>query len=122
MKFMFRHKSAPVLAAATVRFRLSLEPFQKYRLESRVICWDEKWVYMEQRFVMCSGDKDGAVAAIGLVKGGFLNKRKKEMVPTAEILDELNFEKDSPAFPPHIKSWAEAEDKLREVTANKKAA
>ncbi len=122
MKFMLRHKSVPVLAAATIRYRLSLEPFQKYRLESSVICWDKKWVYMEQRFIIKGGSKDGVVAAIGLVKGGFLNKKKKEMVPTSEILDELTFEKDFPAFPPHIKSWSEAEDKLRDVTANKKAA
>lgn len=122
MHFMMRHKSVPVLAAATARFRLSLEPFQKYKLVSRVICWDEKWVYMEQRFIICGGNKDGAVAAIGIVKGGFLDKKKKEMVPTNNILKELDFTEKSPPFPPHIKSWAEAEDKLRDVTATKKAA
>jgi acyl-CoA thioesterase FadM len=121
-KFMRLHNSVPVLAAATARFRLSLEPFQRYKLESRVVCWDEKWVYMEQRFIMCGGDKDGVVAAIGIVKGGFLNRRKKEMVPTEDILKELNFTDKSPQFPPHIKSWAKAEDKLRDITANKKAA
>ena len=117
MKFMFAHKSVPVLAAATIRYRLSLEPFQKYRLESRVVCWDKKWIYMEQRFILIGGDKDEAVAAIALVKGGFLNKTQKKMVTVGDVIDEVGHGEDSPPFPQHVKEWADAENALRDVTA-----
>ncbi|MAM33852.1 MAG: Mesenchymal stem cell protein DSCD75 [Micavibrio sp.] len=117
MKFMFAHKSVPVLAAATIRYRLSLDPFQKYRLESRVVCWDEKWIYMEQRFILVGGDKHEAVAAIALVKGGFLNKKEKKMVSVADVINEVGHGEKSPEFPTHVKEWAEAENALRDVTA-----
>ncbi len=117
LKYMMKQKSMPVLAAAQVRWRLSLEPFQKYTLETRVLCWDDKWVYMEQRFVIRGGKKHGAVAAIGLVKGSFYSNIKKETVPTREILEVLNMPHISPAMPDHVRAWQEAEEALRAVTA-----
>ncbi|MAQ71740.1 MAG: Mesenchymal stem cell protein DSCD75 [Alphaproteobacteria bacterium] len=121
MRFMFAHKSVPVLAAATIRYRLSLDPLQRYRLESRVVCWDAKWIYMEQRFILVGGEKDGAVAAIALVKGGFFNKKQKKMVSVAEVINEVGHGEDSPVFPEHVKTWAAAENALRDVTAEEKA-
>lgn len=117
LKYMMKQKSMPVLAAAQVRWRLSLAPFQKYTLETRVLCWDDKWVYMEQRFVIRGGDKNGAVAAIGLVKGNFYSNIKKETVPTHAILAALNMPPESPVMPDHIKQWLSAEETLRAVTA-----
>ena len=122
LKLVMRNKSVPVLSAATIRYRLSLDPFQKFRLESRVLCWDETWVYMEQRFIFAKGPKKGVVAAIGLVKGGFLNKKERRVMPTKDILAHLGMETKSPPFPAHVKSWVEAEEHLKDVTAIKKAA
>jgi acyl-CoA thioesterase FadM len=117
LKYMMKQKSIPVLAAAQVRWRLPLQPFQKYTLETRVICWDEKWVFMEQRFIIRGGRKDGAVAAIGLVKGSFYNNEKRQTVPTAELLALLNMPHISPPMPDHVHAWQQAEESLRSVTA-----
>lgn len=117
LKYMMRQKAMPVLAAAQVRWRLPLEPFQKYTLETRVVCWDDKWVYMEQRFVIRGGKKQGAVAAIGLIKGSFYSNAKKETVPTRAILEVLDMPAASPPMPDHIRAWQQAEDALRAVTA-----
>lgn len=117
LKFMIKQKSMPVLAAAQMRWRLSLQPFQKYTLETQVICWDEKWVYMEQRFIIRGGAKNGAVAAIGLVKGSFYNNQLQRTVPTAEMLSLLHLPHQSPPMPDYMRAWQEAEDALRQVTA-----
>jgi len=117
LKYMMKQKAMPVLAAAQVRWRLSLQPFQKYTLETRVVCWDDKWVYMEQRFIIRGGKKDGAVAAIGIVKGSFYHNIKKETLPTQEILHVLNMPDISPPMPEHIREWQSAEEKLKAVTA-----
>lgn len=117
LKYMMRQKAMPVLAAAQVRWRLPLKPFRKYTLETRVLCWDDKWVYMEQRFVIRGGPKDGAVAAIGLVKGSFYSNIRKETVPTREILEILNIPHVSPPMPDHVREWQRAEEALRTVTA-----
>ena len=54
----------PVLAGATIRFRRSLDPFQRFRLRTRVLGWDAKSVIMEQIFETL----DGQVAARALVR------------------------------------------------------
>lgn len=72
----------PVLGAATMRFRRSLGPWQTFELATRLVGWDEKWVYLEQRF-----EADGQVAAQGYVQALFLGPRGK--VPTAELLAAL---------------------------------
>lgn len=117
LKYMIRQKAMPVLAAAQVRWRLPLQPFQRYTLETRVICWDDKWVYMEQRFIIRGGKKDGAVAAIGIVKGSFYHNVRKETVPTQEILTIMKMPNVSPPMPDHIREWQSAEEKLKAVTA-----
>ena len=116
-RLMLRHKSVPILSAATIRYRLPLDPFQRFHLDTRVVCWDEKWVFMEQRFIYADGGRQGAVAAIGLVKGSFYDKAARQTLPTQLLLDELGIADHSPAFPPEINAWQAAEDALRAVTS-----
>ncbi|MDY0029431.1 MAG: thioesterase family protein [Pseudobdellovibrionaceae bacterium] len=113
LKMMLREKSVPILAASTMRYRLSLDPFQKYTLRTQILCWDEKWVYIEQRFL-----KDEDVAAIGLVKGCFLNQKSKKTIPTSELLHHIGYNGHSPATPQHVVDWKISENTLRDVTKN----
>lgn len=117
LRDMVRRKAMPVLSAAQVRWRLPLNPFQKYTLQTQVVCWDEKWVFMEQRFIIRGGSKEGAVAAIGIVKGSFYDTIQKVTVPTSQLLRALNLDKDSPPMPDHIREWQIAEEHLRAVTS-----
>ncbi len=112
--YVIRNGYIPVLSSSSMRYRLPLLPFQKYRLTSRILCWDDKWVFMEHRFIIDGGKKDGAVAAIGLVKGSFFSKKTRGTIPTAEILQAIGQEIESPPFPDYVAKWSEAEDSLRE--------
>ena len=116
MALMLKQKSVPILGAVKIRYRLPLMPFQPFDLETRVVAWDEKWIFIEQRFVIVSGEKAGAVAAIAVLKGSFYDKRRKQTVPTAELLTALKWTGAPPELPPHIRKWQEAEDLLREIT------
>jgi acyl-CoA thioesterase FadM len=117
LKMMLRRGYQPVLASAQMRFRLQLKPLRPFELQTRILCWDEKWVYMEQRFLFTTGVKSGAVAAIGIVKGGFYDPKAKATVPTSELLRALDLPADSPPFPDHVLKWIEAEETLRALTA-----
>lgn len=118
LKTMLDRKLAPTLASAQIRFRMQLLPFQPFDLETRVVCWDDKWVYMEQRFLFVNGPKAGAVAAIALVKGGFYDRTIKTTIPTADILTAIGQPTlQSPSFPDYVEDWIRAEDSLRDVTA-----
>ena len=116
-RVVMKKKLAPVLASAQIRYRLPLKPFQLFDLETRVMCWDDKWIYMEQRFLYVSGPKAGAVAAIGLVKGSFYDPATKTTMPSADILAARKFTQSSPPFPDYLRDWIRAEESLRVVTA-----
>lgn len=115
---MIKHKLAPVLASVQTRYRLPLTVFQAYDLQTRLLGWDEKWFYIEQRFVIAKGEKKGAVAAIGLLKGCLYNPKTKQTEASQRIL-ELAEKSDlqSPDMPEYLTAWIEAEDALKNVTA-----
>lgn len=79
----------PVLGEAHIRFRRPLNPFQAFELHTRIVSWDEKWVFIEQKFM-----SRGELIAIGHVKG--LLKGRKQSIPTAVILEKIGHSK-SPA-------------------------
>jgi acyl-CoA thioesterase FadM len=66
LKPMLRLKWTPIVGAVMLRFRRGLDPWMRFTLHSRVLGWDEKWFYLEQRFL-----KDGEVYASGLVRALF---------------------------------------------------
>jgi acyl-CoA thioesterase FadM len=69
----------PVVAVANLKFYKQIDPFQRFKLITRVVGWDEKWFYIEQRFMA-----DGKLAAVGVIKGLF--RGKSGNVPTEEML------------------------------------
>lgn len=117
-QIMMQQKSVPILASASIRYRLSLDPFQTYTLQTQILGWDQKWFYIEQRFIMGSGPKQGEVAAIGLVKGCFFNNQSKSTIPSADVLSAIGHSSPSPLLPPHIIDWQKAEETLKDVTRN----
>lgn len=108
LRAMLRERWMPVLGGATVRFRRPLAPFQRYVLRTRVLCWDDKWVYLEQRFET----RGGQLACHAIVKGLFLAGRAS--VPPPEVLRVLGLATASPAMPPAVAAWAESERDLRD--------
>ena len=117
MKIMLKQKSVPILGSATIRYRLPLMPFQSYELHTRIVSWDDKWAYMEQKFVIADkGPKHGAVAAVALVKGSFYDQKNKRTVPTNEVLAMAGLDVIAPEMPVHIIEWQKSENFLRDVT------
>jgi acyl-CoA thioesterase FadM len=100
---MARRRWFPLLGSATLRFRKGLGPFQRYELRTRIVAWDEKWGWFEQRF--CVGE---TVYAIGRVK--WLFRGPAGNVPTAELFAALGVS-DAPAreLPESIRLWQQAE-------------
>lgn len=90
-RVMHDNRWAPVVGGARMIYRRPLDPFQRYELATRVVGWDDKWVYMEQRFVV-----DGHIHASGVVKALFLRGREK--VPTANLAAALGHDGPSPVL------------------------
>ncbi|MGD9171509.1 MAG: thioesterase family protein, partial [Candidatus Thiodiazotropha sp.] len=50
-----RKRWKPVTGSIDIKYRRSLMPFQRFKLYTRVLCWDEKWLYLEQRLESARG-------------------------------------------------------------------
>lgn len=105
---LWRRRWAPVLGGATIRYRRSLAAFAGYRLRSRLLGWDEKWLYLDQSFE----DATGAVAAHAVVKAVF--RRRGGTVPTAEIAAAFGWTGPSPALPAYVQALRDGEEAMRE--------
>ena len=94
------NNGATALAAHCIRYRRSLTLFQRFVLRTRVLCWDDDALYVEQRMLRKS---DSFVCAINLAK----LVMKGTTVP-AVLKTWLGESVDSPPFPPEVTSWRES--------------
>lgn len=102
-----RNRWMPVLGATSVRFRRSLGPFRRYRLRSRLLCWDEKWLYIEHLVET----PDGGLACRAVVKGLF--RARGGNVSPAELLAAAGVPRlPSPPMPASVAAWIAAEEAM----------
>lgn len=77
----------PLVVTECIRFKKSLQPFQRFELVTRMETWDEKNFYMRQTF-----ERKGEVLAVGYIKARFKKRGQSSSIPTAEILKQIGIE------------------------------
>ncbi len=82
----------PVVGKIHMHYYKSLDPFQKFHIDSRVVYWDEKWIYLEQ----CFRVKDTVVAK-GMVQALFL--KGKDKVHPNDVINALDKAIEKPKAP-----------------------
>jgi acyl-CoA thioesterase FadM len=102
LRIVIRNRWMPLVGSATIRYRRSLQPFDRFELVTRTVCWDDKWVYMEQRF-----ERRGELIAQAYVK--VLFKAAGRTLRSREVLKALGQEQRSPQMPPAIEALRLAE-------------
>jgi acyl-CoA thioesterase FadM len=90
----------PVAAAVTVTYRRSLRLWQKYTLETKVLGFDEKAMYVEQRFV-----RDNEVYVVAINRARFL-KKSGGTVTVAEMGELAEIDPTTMPIPEWIATWA----------------
>jgi acyl-CoA thioesterase FadM len=94
-----RRRWMPVLAAAEITYIRSLKPFARFDLVTRLLTWDEKYIYLEQRF-----ECEGSLCAQAYVKGVFLHKGAR--VPNAELLQTIGYTDAPPPMSEALQHWS----------------
>lgn len=92
----------PVVVAENITFRKSLELWQEFDLESKVIGWTDEAFYFEQRFV-----RGEEIYARAIVRIRFL-KRTRGIVTPQEILEVTPWHGPEPVLPQWVKDWSKA--------------
>ena len=57
-----RNRWAPLLGGGFIRYRHSLKILQRYTVHSRLLCWDDRWFFLEHVFA----DRRNRPVAIGI--------------------------------------------------------
>jgi acyl-CoA thioesterase FadM len=99
---LVKHRWQPLVGAVNIRYKQSLMPFQRYRLHTKVIGWDEKWFYIEQRF-----ERRNRTIAVGMVKALFRGKGRN--ITPERTLRLINVNIDPPQMPDRILKWLSME-------------
>jgi acyl-CoA thioesterase FadM len=95
-----RNRWKPVLAAAEINFIRPLAPLQKFEVITRVVTWDDKYVYMEQLF-----EAENVLCAHAFVKGLILSAAGH--VSNSAVLAAVGYQRQAPAMPDELRIWAE---------------
>ena len=97
---ILRRRWGAALGAAEINFIRPLSPFQKFELVTRLVTWDEKYAYMEQRF-----EAGAALCAHAFVKGLFLDRGQRVRPP--DVAAALGIAAAPPPLPEELRIWAE---------------
>jgi acyl-CoA thioesterase FadM len=98
LEHIIRSRWQALVGAVWVTYRRSLPLFSQFTLTSRLICWDERWFYIEQTFACAKGQ-----CAIGWVKGALRNK-DGTLNPQA-VIDNVSNGAYSPEMPEALAAW-----------------
>ena len=90
----------PVAAAVTVTYRRSLRLWQTYVLETRLIGFDDKAMYVEQRFV-----RDNEVYVNAIMRARFL-KKSGGTVTISELGELAGIDPTTVPIPGWMAAWA----------------
>jgi acyl-CoA thioesterase FadM len=93
-------KVYPVVTAQSIAYRKSLELGQRFQIESRVIGYDERAVYIEQRVVV-----KGEIYARAFVQGRFLWDAGG-VVPIQEVGDLVGVDTAANPAPTWLTEWS----------------
>ena len=90
----------PLVGAAWVTYRRSLPLFASFSIASRLVCWDDRWFYIEQTFTGRKG-----LAAVGWIKG-VLRDAAGNVAPQ-HVIEGVAPGTVSPPIPEAIALWNE---------------
>jgi acyl-CoA thioesterase FadM len=100
LKPIVRARWQPMVGAVWITYRRSLPVFSAFDLTSRLVCWDERWFYIEQTFTGREG-----LAAVGWVKG--VLRDASGTVDPQRVIDKAASGAVSPPMPESIATWNE---------------
>ena len=105
MRPLVKRRWRPIMGGCTMRYRREIRPFERFRIRSRVIGWDAKWIYVEH---IAEKDKD-TFCAIGIVRT--LIRGPEGNIPPGDVLALVGrADLQSPELPEFVVRWRDAED------------
>ncbi|MDY7026143.1 MAG: thioesterase family protein [Pseudomonadota bacterium] len=99
-RVMKQHKILGVISAQQTSFYGMIPLLTRFEVETKLVYWDEKYAYFENRFT-----RKGKLCIMQLARIAFVDLRSKKPVRLDAMLDELELDVDPIKLPKHIASW-----------------
>jgi acyl-CoA thioesterase FadM len=91
------------MAGASVRYRRRVRVFDRIQMRSRAVCWDDKFVYIEQSMWRSDGQCANHILYRSAVTG------PTGIVAPATVMAQLGQTADSPPAPDWVTDWIAAD-------------
>ena len=99
---LMRNRWGIVVAGNTTRYRKRITMMQRFEMRTRVVGWDNRFVYMEQ-----SMWREGECCNHILIRGAITSRAG--IVPPVDVVAAMGHTADSPEFPDWVRHWIGAE-------------
>jgi acyl-CoA thioesterase FadM len=93
----------PVVGGTIITYRRSLFLFERMTIRSRIVCWDEKWFYMEHVIERANGE----LITKARVRATFISRAGT--VPPRELGRIAGHDVESPPLPEWVQHWRAAD-------------
>lgn len=102
LRLLRQRRWMPVVAAATVRFARPVGLWKRFELHTRVVGWDDRWIFLEQRWT-----RAGTTVCLAWLKTAF--RGTDGVVPPRDVMAAAGWRVESPALPVGVAAWGAAE-------------
>ncbi|MBV1927229.1 MAG: thioesterase family protein [Rhodobacteraceae bacterium] len=103
-KALFRNKWSMTMAGCTTRYRRRIRGFEKFEMRTRVLCWDDKFLYLEQSM----WKRDGQCASHLVMRAAVTDKNG--IVAPIQAITAMGYGDATPLpMPDWINAWSTAE-------------
>ena len=98
-----RRRWSMSLGGNLTRYRRSLRLFARYCVSTRLVCWDQRWFYLEHAVL----DGSSRPVAVGISRAAFHGDGR--WITADTVMDEVDRDVRSPEMPPYLSDWLTVE-------------
>lgn len=103
VKVLKENRWGLTVAGSTVRYRRRIRMFEVIDMRSRLVTWDERFIYIEQSMWKQDGEAANQVLIRGAITG------KTGIVPPAKLIEAYGTPIARPTPPAWVQAWIEAD-------------
>lgn len=100
--YCLREKIASMVMATKITFRREIKPFQKFKIKTKILGFDSRFLYFEQIIFSPAGTHAKAFVRLALYGAGVF-------VEPESLVSKLGVKFENQEFPDDLKAWIQAE-------------